>query len=646
MLKKISIILSILSISSLSFSLLNSEETPVIVISPGKTIQSLSTVGSTVEVIDGETINNSTEFTIAEIIDGASIGSNFFQMGGHGTNTAIQLRGLEKRYSTVYIDGIKMMDPSSADGSFYLENVMKNGIDRVEILKGNQSSLYGSNAIGGTINIFTKQGREGRNSNYQVETGSNNTQNFSYSMDGTEDKFNYFVGLNKFITDGVSAMNDNSEQDGYENQNIVGNLGYKINENFKIQNTFRYADTSAEYDEVAKAKNDMNSQTDNIEGSISLKLMHEKNQFKNQLAFNKLQIERYNQQLGAKQNYFGYRDAINYLGEYNLSLDEKIIYGVDAEFDASRYNRSTRATNVKHDEGIISQYFDYQFRPMEKLHATVGARRDDHTTVGAKESGRITAAYLLNGNSKIRSSIGSGIRFPALFDYAYGWSTAVTLGQSLEELQAERGNSFDIGYDTLLPSLDLGLNVTYFYTEQKNPLLSNAQTGWGVKNSSGTNYAKGVELGGKWKPDNYKFDLGFGYTFTDSYDANTCTYEQKASFVDNECRGAGSKLDTAKVRVPRHAVQTRVDYKFMPNFTTSLKGKYVGETRDYGADDDSWTDQILTDYFVFDLAGSYEVFTGYKLNMSINNLFNEQYQTAHQYTGMNRNLNIGLKKVY
>ena len=114
-----------------------------------------------------------------------------------------------------------------------LENVMKNGIDRVEILKGNQSSLYGSNAIGGTINIFTKQGREGRNSNYQVETGSNNTQNFSYSMDGTEDKFSYFVGLNKFITDGVSAMNDNSEQDGYENQNIVGNLGYKINENFE-----------------------------------------------------------------------------------------------------------------------------------------------------------------------------------------------------------------------------------------------------------------------------------------------------------------------------------------------------------------------------------------------------------------------------
>ena len=67
-------------------------------------------------------------------------------------------KGLEKRYSTVYIDGVKMLDPSSSDGSFYLENIMKNGIDRVEVLKGTQSSLYGSNAIGGTINIFTKKG--------------------------------------------------------------------------------------------------------------------------------------------------------------------------------------------------------------------------------------------------------------------------------------------------------------------------------------------------------------------------------------------------------------------------------------------------------------------------------------------------------
>ena len=113
--------------------------------------------GSNISVIDGDTIAESSHSSLANIIDDLTTGTNMFQMGGHGALTGIQLRGLEKRYSTVYIDGVKMLDPSSSDGSFYMENIMKNSIDRVEVLKGTQSSLYGSNAIGGTIHIFTKK---------------------------------------------------------------------------------------------------------------------------------------------------------------------------------------------------------------------------------------------------------------------------------------------------------------------------------------------------------------------------------------------------------------------------------------------------------------------------------------------------------
>ena len=624
------------------------EEIPIIVISPGKTVQSLSTVGSSVEVFNSETINNSSHFSLADVIDDNSTSTNLFKMGGHGTNIGIQLRGLEKRYSTVYIDGVKMLDPSSSDGSFYLENIMKNGIDRVEILKGTQSSLYGSNAIGGAINIFTKQGRKGNHYNFEIETASKNTKNITYSLDGADSKFNYFLGLNKFVTDGISAMNDNNESDQYKNDNIIGNIGYKINENFRILNSFRIADTFAEYDEVNKSRTDSNNSTDNLEASYSLKLVHEKNKLKNTLSYNKLQIERNTTDYSkGKVNYLGYRDSLNFLGEYNFNLDNKIIYGVDSEFDASRYPKDWSGGIMRdHDEAIISQYFDFQLRPSKKLYSTFGLRSDNHTTVGRKTSGRVTAAYLLNGNSKIRSSFGAGVRFPAMYDYKYGFSTIVDKGGTLEELQSERGLSFDLGYDTFLNNLDLNLNITYFKTEQKNPLFSNARTDWVIKNGTGRNTSEGIELNANWRPANSKFGLDFGYTFTDSYDANTCDPDELAAYSDNECRLSGNKVVKAKVRVPRHAIETNISYLPNNNFKSFLKGKYVGETRDFGNTNDSWTDQILTDYFVFDLVNSYKLFDNYKIELGINNIYDEKYQQAHEYSTMGRNLNFALKRIY
>ena len=645
-------ILKLLIILIFSTKELFAADVPVIVIAPGKTSQSLSTVGSTVTVIEEKDIGGSSDFSLAHIIDDNSTSTNMFQLGGHGANTGIQLRGLEKRYSTVYIDGVKMLDPSSADGSFYMENITKNSIDRIEILKGTQSSLYGSNAIGGTIHIFTKKGRKGDHSNFEIENGSNNTKNFVYSFDGANDKFDYYLGLNKILTDGISAMNDNDEEDEYRNDNFVGNIGYKVSENFRIENSFRYADTFYAYDAVATGTTDVNDTTDNIEGSYTMKLLHKKNKFKNSLIYNKLYIERIvTDNAKAKENYFGYRDAFNFLGEYNFDLDNKIVYGIDSEFDASRYPKSGGPTNKEHDESIISQYFDLQFRPFEKLYSTFGLRSDEHSTVGRKTSGRTTLAYLLDGNSKIRTSFGAGVRFPALYDYAYGNSTIVDKGGKLEDLQSERGLSFDLGYDTYLENLDLGLSVTLFRTEEKNSLLSNARTAWVIANANGVNTSEGVEISGRWKPIDKKISFDFGYTFTDSYDAATCDPDEKASYADGECHDKGSKLDSAKVRVPRHAIQSKINYNFSPILKSTLKGKYIGETRDFGNGNTGgccfgYVDQILTDYYVFDFVTTYKLFDGFELSFNAGNILDEEYEQAFQYSSMGRTFNFGIRRVY
>ena len=87
-------------------------------------------------------------------------------------------------------------------------------------------------------------------------------------------------------------------------------------------------------------------------------------------------------------------------------------------------------------------------------------------------------------------------------------------------------------------------------------------------------------------------------------------------------------------------------YSMSKNLNSFLKGKYIGETRDFGNTNDSWTDQILTDYFVFDLVNSYNLFDAYKLQLGINNILDEKYQQAHEYSTMGRTINFAIKRVY
>jgi len=635
---------------------------PVIVISPGKTAQSYDEVGSSVTVIDSSQIEDSSSYSISDIIGRSTTSTNMFQMGGEGTNTGIQLRGLEKRYSTIFIDGVKMSDPSSSDNSFYLENIMKHSIERVEILKGTQSSLYGSNAIGGTINIITKKGKEGNNSNVQMETGSNSTKNVFYSLDGANEKINYYLGLNRFLTSGISAMNHNGESDKYRNEGITGKFNYKFNENFKIENSLRYTNSDVKYDEPNAGTTDINNRSDNIEGTYTLKLSHNKNKFKNTLSYNKTYVERaVTSATNTYTNYFGFRDSLGLLGEYNFNLDNKVVYGVEAEFDEARYpgdyapsarGYAKSLYDKRADEHIISQYFDYQFRPFKNLYATIGLRSDEHSMVGRKPSGRTTLAYKLGQKRKIRSSFGAGIRFPSLYDYHFADGNTPSSGGgsesgddyeglSLEDLSAERGISFDVGYDTYIADIDMGLSLTYFNVEQKNPLNSDARNNWKMQNTDGVNTSEGIELSANWQPENKKIGVSFDYTFTNSFDSNTC--EVKTTSCSSI---TGSKVAKAKVRVPRHAILSTISHNAIPKLKNSLSIKFVDEVRDFGNTNNSFKDVVLEDWITFNASSNYKLYDGYNFYFNAINIFDDVYETAHQYSSMGRSFNFGIRRAY
>jgi vitamin B12 transporter len=616
------------------------KDIPIIVISASKSPQSKNTVGSDIQVIDNNTIENSNEYFIGDILDNKLNGMNYNQSGGLGTVSGIQLRGQPKRYTTVYIDGVKVSDPSTPSNDYYFNNLMSGSVDRVEVLKGAQSSLYGSGALAGTVQLFSKKGREGHNKDINISTGAFNTQKIDLSFNGKNNNYDYFVGFTNFTTDGHSAMKDNSEKDGYRSDNLTMNYGYNFNENVRIENYLYYSDSLLEYDYVNKSQNDIEA-SDDQQASYTGRLIFDIGSLKNTLSYNNTYSLR-NITGNDPKNYYGYRDAVNLLSEYNFSLDNKIVFGVDNEFDAAELkDYYTDGKYSKSDEAIYSQYFDLQLRPGERTFTTFGLRRDDHTTVGDYYTGRITVAHKLDGNTKLRTNLGTSIRFPSLYTLHHG-----NVLTNKDIIKAETGKSIDIGVDKFIPENNLNLSATTFFLEYKNDIKGWASNSGGIGEkyySGGGNYALnntnsktesyGLELQTNWKPsDNYA--LGFGYTRTESYDGTTC---------DNP---NGSCIDEMNVRVPRHQINLIGTKNINNNLSHTLKLKYVGERRDYGSVNNSFKDVILSDYMVVDLVTNYKLFDTYNLNISAKNILNKGYSEAYEYKSSGRFFNFMLRKSY
>ena len=424
------------------------------------------------------------------------------------------------------------------------------------------------------------------------------------------------------------------------------NYGYNLNDNFRLENYLFYNDL-LEYDSVNKSQNDIEA-TDDQQAIYTARLINTRGNLKNTLSYNNTYVLR-NVTGNSKKNYYGYRDAINFVSEYNFDLDNRIIFGLDNEFDkAELYNYYTGSSYHESDEAIFSQYFDFQLRPKEKIYTTFGLRRDYHTTAEDYYTGRVTAAYKPDSNTKLRSNIGTSVRFPALNSYHHGHYLI-----NKESLKAETGKSIDIGVDKFFPNNKLNLSTTVFFLEYKNDIKGWASHGGGrqisyageenefvLDNTDSKTESYGLELIANWKlSDNYSFDLG--YTRTESHDGTTCDNPDASGGP-----GTAACNDEMNVRVPRHQINLSGTKILNNNLTQTLKLKYVGERRDYGNINNSFQDVILSNYFTADYVLNYKIFDTYNLNISAKNIFDRNYSEAFEYKAPGRSFNFMINKTY
>ena len=643
------------------------ENIPVIVITASKKPQSLSTVGTSVTVLDENFFKETNEYFLGDALASHTTSSNFFQSGGHGTASAIQLRGMPKRYSTVYIDGVKMSDPSSVSNDFDFNNILTSQVSRVEILKGNQSSIYGSGAIGGTIHITTKKGKPGFHKDLSFISGSHDTHNLSAALSGGDEKSNYYLGLQRFQTDGISQMTHNSEKDRYRNNGLVASFNNNLSDKFDFKSNARISEAYLQYDAVCvtdglfgcSSTRDHSEEADTVEASANLSLIHKStDKFKNKFTLAKTYMKRIyasapNSKNTQQDNYYGDRYSMLYQGSYNFNLDNSIVFGYEREDDQMGFNKDATG-RIDANAYVTSQYFDYQTRVSNNLYATFGARFDEHSLAGNgsnEDSHRATIAYVFDNKlTKLKSSYGTGYRFPSLYELFFVWNSRNNCNfggancNSVGFKKAENSRSFDLGIEKSISS-NLFIDLTYFNIEYEDALegwVGNMGAGSGstTQNSPSNTKSQGLELLTRFKL-NEIFNFNLNYTYTQTYDG--------AEYDNPKNTYTGSQM----VRVPRNIINlvTNIKIPRSKNLDISLISKWSDKARDYGngnsnRNGNSFNDGELDSYLVNDLSVKYNYFNNYDLFLNITNLFDKKYETALDYSQMDRTFNFGVKRKF
>ena len=501
----------------INFNNVVAENIPIIVISPSKTPQSTSTVGTSVTVLSEKDLDNSNKSFLGDSLNKSVTGLNFFQTGGAGTQMGIQLRGLPKAYTTVYVDGVKKADSTTPKNDFYFDDILTGQVSRVEILKGNQSSMYGSGAMGGAINIFSKQGKGEFKKDYAYIAGSDKTHNLNLFYGGSDNKKDFYIGLERFQTDGLSAMNHNDESDPYKNHTFLTNYGYKISDKLDVRTIYKITDSKLHYDAIKSDFNQIDNKSHEKDSSATVQVNYQPlSKMESSLILGSGYMSRTADNIKSQfanevveQNYWSYRNTVSLNNSYKVNSKHNVAFGLEKEFEEMRYNPS-ETEDVRRGEEISSQYIDVQSKLMNNLHATFGMRFDQHSQNLNEDSERVSLAYFSNSlDATFKSSYGTGIKFPSLYEFHKSSNPS--------SLVAEKGRSFDLGMQKNFIEEGINIDLTFFNHKYEDTIEGWKAAGWTPLNMAGVVRTRGIELLSKFKPKK-DLDLDFGYTYNSTYD--------------------------------------------------------------------------------------------------------------------------------
>ncbi|MAN46668.1 MAG: TonB-dependent receptor [Alphaproteobacteria bacterium] len=573
--------------------------------------QTQAEIGSSVSIITEEDLDQlGFDFALDAVASAPGVTIN--QNGSFGGNASVRIRGASSGQTLVLVDGVPVNDPSGTDGGYNFAYMDTDNIERIEVLKGPQSTLWGSDAIGGVVSITTKTPEPGLAGTVFGEYGSFNTFRGGASVGGGNDTGDFRLSASRIDTDGISKAdeaNGNTEEDGYESSTLSARGGLNLANNIRLDSGLVWNEAESEYDSYSGtaqgsvADGDELTKNETLSSHLALTVPLFDDRFVNEFMVGYSDISRKNYSNGINSyEAEGDRTIYRYQGTFTINDANKLAFGAERE----------ETTANDEDASIDGLFALYEFKPVEKLTLTGGVRVDDHNTFGSETTGRVAAAYAANDQVTLRASWGQGFKAPSIFQSTY-ICTFCGLTEPNPNLQPETSEAFDLGFDWQSANGKTKAGATYFDQETENMIDFSYTAGY--DNIDLVN-SKGVEVYGSHQFTDW-LGVSANYAYIDAEDGN------------------GAELP----RLPENSGD--VTFSLTPEgpFSGAILVRYNGEEANTnGTTLDSWTR--------VDLKGSYNIDDRLELYARVENLFDEDYQQILGYGTPGLSGSVGVRLRY
>jgi len=586
-----------------------------VLVTATRTPTSSVALGSSVDVIDRAQINASEIRTTADLL--RNIGSlTVLRTGNAGGITTIFLRGGESDYTKILIDGIPVNQPG---GVYDFAHIPTDNIDRIEIVRGPQSAVFGSDAITGVVQVFTRPGASSPEAEYSIEGGNFGTFQQRAALRGSWKKFDAANTFSRLDTDNIGRNND------YRNASYFGNFGFTPDSRRVLRATLLHVSTRAGAPGVnapgftSFGPNDHTQRLERAGGLTYRALVG--SHLTQHLAY-RLYDHDYAYFSAFGPSYVAHtRHRAEYHGDVAFLAAGTFSYGID--FD----RENATVANKRRSRDDTGYYVQHQVEAWKRLDITAGVRVEDNTAFGTSTSPRLAISFRLRPDTRLRFSAGKGIKEPNFIENFS--ENRFFLGNP--DLLAERSRSWEAGIEQSLWRDRITADLTWFDNRFRNLIeLVRQPDGSSRYQNIGRTLARGLELRTRARVRQISFQSN--YTYLDGH----IQQSNQASFPFR----SGDPL----LRRPRHSADFTVAWS-EPKWKAYWSSRFIGRR----ADSDFFTFRMpgfLTSnpgYTASDASFTYEFLRRISAFVRIENIFDRDYQEVLGYQALGRGVAVGTR---